>query len=199
MQPISAREEIRAQVVYAGPGFGGKTTNVEYLARQLGGRVSGSRTEGERTVTFDLLTVGYTVVGGWSLRLNLQTVPGQADYVEARRLVLRSPDVVVFVVDSDPTRMDANRYALDDLQTVLRRNGQDPEKIPLVLQYNKRDIEGALPLDRLEESFNPEGAYPAVAAIAVRGVGVFETLGAVLHLVRSRAETLYRPLFATSP
>lgn len=197
MQPIRAKNEIRAQVVYAGPGFGGKTTNVEYLARQLDGRVSGSKTEGERTVTFDLLTVGYKVVGDWSLRLNLQTVPGQADYVEARRLVLRSPDVVVFVVDSDLARVDANRYALDDVQRVLRRNGQDPEKIPLVLQYNKRDVEGALPLEVLEKSLNPGGAHPSVAAIAVRGIGVVETLGVVLQLVRTSAEARYRPLFET--
>ena len=183
----NARREARATVVYAGPALSGKTTNLEYIQAATGcGELVGINTEGERTVFYDLLPVKLgELPDGWRLTINLKTVPGQIQYIGARKLVLRKPDAVVFVADSSARRLEANRYALDDLQRILIDNSNDLRRVPLVMQYNKRDLADRVPLDEMQEILNPGGA-PAWASRAVDGVGVFGTLGEAVALVRHR-------------
>ena len=182
-----ARREARASVVYAGPGLSGKTTNLEYIQAAMGhGELVGINTEGERTVFYDLLPVKLgELPDGWRLTINLKTVPGQIQYIGARKLVLRKPDAVVFVADSSSRRLEANRYALDDLQRILIDNSHDLRSVPLVMQYNERDFPDRVPLAEMQEILNPGGA-PAWASRAVDGVGVFGTLGEAVSLVRQR-------------
>lgn len=185
--------EVRAQVVYAGTGLGGKTTNLEYLHKQYNrGRLSGVSTEGERTLLFDFLAVNYAILDGWSLRFNLLTVPGQAQYRASRKLALKNPDGIVFVADSDPNRFDANLYAMDDLQRVLAELDHDASSIPIVIQYNKRDLPGACSVADLQAALNPGGA-PAVVASALKGVGVFKTIGLMMEIVRDRVVVQLAP------
>jgi mutual gliding-motility protein MglA len=182
-----ASREIRSQIVFAGPGLCGKTTNLEYLNSEVpGGKLQGVNTTGERTVLFDFLPIGMDSIEGWNFRFNLHTVPGQIQYINARRMVLKAPDCIVFVADSSRSRLEANRYSMDDLMRILDDHNHDVTKLPLVIQYNKRDLPGAVPLEELQRILNPKGT-PAVSAIAKTGVGVFETLGVAMEQVRELA------------
>lgn len=145
-------------------------------------------TEGERTMGGDFLPValGADRIDGWELKVSLSSVPGQIQYAESRASVLKNADVVVFVADSNPRRMDANRYALDDVRALLEAEGHDPAGMRLVFQYNKSDLPDAVPAEELDRRLNPGGA-PSVAAVALDGVGVFETLREALVLARDEA------------
>lgn len=180
----NARREARATVVYAGPGLSGKTTNLEYIQAAMGrGELVGINTEGERTVFYDLLPVKLgELPQGWRLTINLKTVPGQIQYIGARKLVLRKPDAVVFVADSSARRLEANRYALDDLQRILIDNSNDLRRVPLVMQYNKRDLPNALSLPELEKEVNKIGVK-SFESVATTGLGVEETLKGITQLV----------------
>lgn len=179
------RPEVRARVVYVGPGLGGKTTNLERIAAHLiGGRLSGVSTREERTLFFDFLPIGFELASGGLLRVSLQTVPGQIRYRDARKMVLRNVDALVFVADSQRMRLDANRFALDDIQRILVELGRDPATLPIAFQYNKRDLADAVPLKELQGVLNPAGA-PAVASVATSGIGVFRTLGIAVDLARA--------------
>jgi hypothetical protein len=178
---VMQRSETRmlGQIVYVGPGLSGKTTNLTVLAAMLPKtRLTMFPTANERTAFFDELPVRVPLPGGWHAAFRVQTVPGQAhaQYRRAREMLLASPDAVVFVADSDPRRMAANRHALDEVKGILAGGTRPLEEVPLVYQYNKQDVPGALRPDEMHPEINPEGA-PYVLAEAVRGVGIVETLG----------------------
>jgi len=182
---IPSRKQVAVRIVYVGPGVGGKTTNLRKIHAQFPEfRMAELATAGERTLGGDMLPValGADRIGdGWEVKVSLSSVPGQLQYAESRAGVLKNADVVVFVADSNPRRMDANQYALTDLRALLEAEGRDPATTPFVLQYNKCDLSDAIPVEEMDERLNPGGA-PALAAVALEGVGVFETLREALEL-----------------
>ncbi|MBJ70781.1 MAG: gliding-motility protein MglA, partial [Sandaracinus sp.] len=178
-----AKRELHLKVVYYGPGLGGKTTNLELIhARsrpENRGRLVSLMTEAERTLFFDLLPMDLGHFKGYRVRLHLCTVPGQIAHDATRRLVLRHVDGVVFVVDSQDGRMEQNVESIRNLADNLRLQGDDPDRIPLVVQYNKRDLSIALPVDDLREALAVPEDVAQVEASALEGWGVFETLKAI--------------------
>lgn len=178
--------EITCKIVYYGPGRSGKTTNL----LQIHGRIPEGRkgemvslaTETDRTLFFDFLPLDLGTISGFRTRLQLYTVPGQVYYDATRKLVLRGADGVVFVADSQPALFEENVASLENLRQNLLTQGADPATIPLVLQYNKRDLPGVVPRAELERVLNPVGA-PSFEAAAAGGSGVFETLRAISELV----------------
>ncbi len=179
-----AHQEIHLKVVYYGPGLGGKTTNLELIHARTKpdrrGKLISLATESERTLFFDLLPVELGVFMGYQVRLHLCTVPGQIAHDRTRRLVLRHVDGIVFVVDSQPERLLDNRESIVNLATNLRMQGDDPDVLPLVVQYNKRDLPGVLPVEVLRAELGVPEGVPELEAVAVRGVGVFETVKTML-------------------
>lgn len=177
----SARE-IDFKVVYYGPATSGKTTNLSYIYRKLDPSTRGTliapTTASDRTLLFDFLPIDTGEVDGYRARFHLYTVPGQYESNEARLLVLRGVDGVVFVADSSPDRLEDNVAAMDNLHANLEALGRDSSVIPVVLQYNKRDVEGAAQVTDLEHALNAAGR-PYVEAIAIRGDGVFDALTGV--------------------
>jgi hypothetical protein len=181
-----ATMQMAAKVVYYGPGLCGKTTNLHHI---YGRTAPGSRgemvsleTETDRTLFFDLLPLDVGVIGGFKTRVQLYTVPGQVFYNTTRKLVLKGVDGIVFVADSQRAMKDANVESLANLRTNLAEIGIKLEEIPLVLQYNKRDLANILSVDELEQSLNAERTSESYEACAVLGQGVFETLKAVSRL-----------------
>ena len=181
-----ASREINCKLVYYGPGLGGKTTNLEYVYNKVNpetrGKLISLATEQERTLFFDFLPVDLGSIRGFKTRFHLYTVPGQVYYNASRRLILKGVDGLVFVADSQAERMDANIAALENLYENLSDYGYDPYQLPIVLQWNKRDLPNAVPVDELRRQLNPMG-LPEFEAVAVNGVGVFDTLKAVSKLV----------------
>jgi len=181
-----ASREINCKLVYYGPGLGGKTTNLEYVYNKVNpetrGKLISLATEQERTLFFDFLPVDLGSIRGFKTRFHLYTVPGQVYYNASRRLILKGVDGLVFVADSQAERMDANIAALENLYENLADYGYDPAQLPVVLQWNKRDLPSAVPVDELRRQLNPMG-LPEYEAVAVSGVGVFDTLKAVSKLV----------------
>lgn len=178
--------EINCKIVYYGPGLCGKTTNLQYIYRRMNpdsrGKMISLATETERTLFFDFLPLSMGEIRGFKTRFHLYTVPGQVFYDASRRLILRGVDGVVFCADSQLTRVDANLESLDNLKINLHDQGYDPDKIPLVLQYNKRDLNGVASLSELHALLNYRNV-PEFEAVATTGVGVFETLKAIIKLV----------------
>jgi mutual gliding-motility protein MglA len=179
-----ARREVHLKVVYYGPGLGGKTTNLEQIHARTRpdhrGRLISLNNESERTLFFDLLPVELGKFKGYDVRLHLCTVPGQIAHDRTRRLVLRHVDGVVFVVDSQAARLDANIESMRNLETNLLMQGDDPDLLPVVVQYNKRDLPGAMSPTELRAALGIEPDVPEFEAKAVSGVGVFETLKAIV-------------------
>lgn len=191
--------EVHFKIVYYGPGLGGKTTNLKCLHDRLPperrGRLISISTDHERTLFFDFLPIDLGAVAGFNTRFHLYTVPGQSYYRLSRRAVLQGLDGVVFVADSHPRSERANRESLEDLATNLVTTGLSPDqlrRLPRVYQWNKRDVEGALPVERLRAQLNPTGA-PEFEAVATQGRGVSETLRAMCKAVLAR---LSQPAFA---
>jgi hypothetical protein len=181
-----ASREINCKLVYYGPGLGGKTTNLEYVYNKVSpetrGKLISLATEQERTLFFDFLPVDLGAIRGFKTRFHLYTVPGQVYYNASRRLILKGVDGLVFVADSQAERMDANIAALENLYENLSDYGYDPYQLPIVLQWNKRDMPNAVPVDELRRQLNPMG-LPETEAVAVEGAGVFDTLKTVSKLV----------------
>lgn len=179
-----AHQEIHLKVVYYGPGLGGKTSNLEHIhARsrpERRGKLISLATETERTLFFDLLPVELGTFMGYQVRLHLCTVPGQIAHDRTRRLVLRHVDGIVFVVDSQPHRLEDNQESILNLATNLRMQGDDPNTLPLVVQYNKRDLPGVLSVEELRAALRVPEGVPEIEAIAVQGLGVFETVKTIL-------------------
>jgi mutual gliding-motility protein MglA len=174
--------EINCKIVYYGPGMCGKTTNLQYIYTKTNPDVKGKMislaTETERTLFFDFLPLALGQIRGFKTRFHLYTVPGQVFYDASRKLILKGVDGVVFVADSQIERMEANVESLDNLRVNLKEQGYDLDKVPYVIQYNKRDLPNAAPLEELQRLLNPHGA-PSYEACATVGTGVFETLKAV--------------------
>ena len=177
----SARE-INCKVVYYGPALCGKTTNLEVIHRRVApesrGTLMSLATETDRTLFFDFLPVELGAVRGFTTRFHLYTVPGQVQYDASRRLLLKGVDGVVFVADSAPDRLEANVESLRNLEENLRSYGYDPEAIPLVLQYNKRDLPDAIGTEMLDAALRAGWTEhaPTHESVARDGTGVFETL-----------------------
>jgi signal recognition particle receptor subunit beta len=181
-----ATMQMAAKVVYYGPGLCGKTTNLHHI---YGRTAPGSRgemvsleTETDRTLFFDLLPLDVGVIGGFKTRIQLYTVPGQVFYNTTRKLVLKGVDGIVFVADSQRAMKEANVESLANLKANLAEIGIKLEEIPLVFQYNKRDLANILSLDELEDSLNAARLQESYEACAVLGQGVFETLKAISRL-----------------
>ena len=174
-----AAREINCKVVYYGPGLGGKTTNLQYVYENTGdgqkGKMISLATETDRTLFFDFLPLDLGTVRGFRTRFHLYTVPGQVFYDASRKLILRGVDGVVFVADSQVERMDANYEALDNLQQNLQDHGYEFQKIPYVLQLNKRDLPNILSVEVMKQELVRKGE-PVFEATACQGSGVFETL-----------------------
>ncbi|MGQ9654382.1 MAG: GTP-binding protein [Thermodesulfobacteriota bacterium] len=186
-----AGREIQCKIVYYGPGRCGKTTNLKYIYSKIRGNVRGKMisidTKGDKTLFFDFLPLDLGKVGGFSIRIQLYTVPGQVHYNATRKLVLKGVDGVVFVADSLRVRRDKNVESMQNLVDNLQDEGIRIEDIPLVIQYNKRDLQGGsvpiLPLELLEQDLNSQLKVPSFPASAVEGYGVFETLRAISKAV----------------
>ena len=182
----SARE-INCKLVYYGPGLCGKTTNLKYIYEKTAGEAKGKMislaTETERTLFFDFLPLSLGEIRGFKTRFHLYTVPGQVFYDASRKLILKGVDGVVFVADSQDERYEANIESLENLRGNLREQGYHIDKIPWVLQYNKRDLPNVVSVEELRESLNPDGKIQDFEASAQTGEGVFETLKALAKLV----------------
>jgi signal recognition particle receptor subunit beta len=178
--------EINCKIVYYGPGLCGKTTNLQYIYNKTNpeakGKMISLATETERTLFFDFLPLSLGEIRGFRTRFHLYTVPGQVFYDASRKLILKGVDGVVFVGDSQVERMEANIESLDNLRTNLAEQGYDLDKLPYVVQYNKRDLPNASPLAELEEMLNPTKVQ-SFEAVATKGAGVFDTLKSVAKLV----------------
>jgi mutual gliding-motility protein MglA len=178
------KREIECKVVYYGPGRCGKTTNLEYIygsyKKQVKGEMVSINTEGDRTLFFDFLPIGLGQIRGCNVRVQLYTVPGQVKYSSTRKLVLRGVDGIIFVADSLEVRREKNMLSLKDLQSNLKEYGKSIFKVPLIMQYNKRDLaeQGIplMPIEQMERDLNRQLKVPSVAASAVVGDGVGATL-----------------------
>lgn len=177
-----ASREINCKIVYYGPGLCGKTTNLEYVYNKVNpdtrGKMISLATENERTLFFDFLPVDLGSIRGFKTRFHLYTVPGQVYYNASRRLILKGVDGIVFVADSQAERMDANLASMQNLYENLAEYGYDPRQLPMVLQYNKRDLASRVPVDEMSDQLNP-GELEEFESIATEGEGVFDTLRAV--------------------
>ncbi len=154
-----ASREINCKIVYYGPGLGGKTTNLEFIYGKVKpetrGKLISLATETERTLFFDFLPVDLGTIRGFKTRFHLYTVPGQVYYNASRKLILKNVDGVVFVGDSQLDRMEANLESMQNLYDNMAEYGYDLTKMPFVIQYNKRDLPNAAPLQQLQEALNP--------------------------------------------
>ncbi len=181
-----ARRELSCKIVYYGPGMSGKTSNLEkvheILPDEAKGRFTSIATDGDRTLFFDLLPLDVGKIGGLDVKLQLYTVPGQVYYNATRKLVLRGADGVVFVADSQPDKMDENLESLKNLEENLAEYGVDLVDVPVVMQYNKRDLPDILPISDMEAKLN-RLKWPSMGSSAVRGEGVLDTLKKCSELV----------------
>jgi signal recognition particle receptor subunit beta len=172
--------------VYYGPGLCGKTTNLQYIYERTNpehkGKMISLATETERTLFFDFLPLSLGEIRGFKTRFHLYTVPGQVFYDASRKLILKGVDGVIFVADSQIERMEANEESMENLRTNLAEQGYSLEKLPFVIQYNKRDLPNVAGMDELRQVLNGANV-PDFEAVARTGVGVFDTLKAVAKLV----------------
>jgi len=181
-----AAREINCKLVYYGPGLCGKTTNLQFIYTKVDpgtkGKLISLATETERTLFFDFLPLELGSIRGFKTRFHLYTVPGQVFYDASRKLILRGADGVIFVADSQIERMESNIESAENLEDNLAEQGMRLETMPYVLQYNKRDLPNAVPIEELEAALNPRHV-PWFEACAPKGIGVFETLKGAAKLV----------------
>lgn len=186
--------EINCKIVYYGPGLCGKTTNLQFVYRRTNpnqkGKLISLATETERTLFFDFLPLALGDIKGFKIRFHLYTVPGQVFYSASRKLILKGVDGVVFVSDSQIERMEANLESLDDLKINLAEQGYELDKLPYTIQHNKRDLANVAPLDTMNKLLNPRN-IPYFEAVAITGVGVFETLKNVAKQVLTELKKHY--------
>lgn len=179
-------KEVNCKIVYYGPGLGGKTTNIQYVYQKTSGDSKGNiislNTENERTLFFDFLPLDLGEIRGFKTRFHLYTVPGQVFYEASRKLILRGVDGVVFVADSQVERMEANMESLKSLEKNLVDQGYDISKMPIVMQWNKRDLPNATSVLDLHNALN-KWNVAEFEAVAMKGVGVFDTLKMISKLV----------------
>ncbi|MDB5083095.1 MAG: hypothetical protein JWP00_5019 [Chloroflexi bacterium] len=185
-----AQREIHCKVVYYGPGLCGKTTNLKYIHHAVPQPVKGDllsiATETERTLFFDFLPLDLGQVQGFQTRFHLYTVPGQVLYERTRVAVLNGADGVVFVADSQPNKLREDVQSLQELARNIQAQGKKFKEFPLVLQYNKRDVPNAVPLEQMDYYLNSQLNAQRFEAVASRGIGVFDTLKYISKLVISK-------------
>lgn len=185
-----ATKEINVKIVYYGPALSGKTTNLQIIydlvPQEVKGQFTSIATATERTLFFDFLPLDLGEVRGFQLRLGVYTVPGQAIYGLTRKSILKSVDAIVFVADSDPDKLEANIDNYQDMCDNLREYGMDLDRVPILLQYNKRDLPNAIPLEVLQDTLNPENKYIYFEAVATEGIGVKETLKQITKMAVSK-------------
>ena len=185
------KKQIECKIVYYGPGRCGKTTNLEYIhkayKKQVKGEMVSINTDGDRTLFFDFLPLELGKLKGCDVRVQLYTVPGQVRYESTRKLVLRGADGIIFVADSLEVRREKNMLALKDLHQNLKEYNLSIFKLPLVLQYNKRDLSddniALMPLEQMEHDLNRQLKVPSFPGSALTGKGVGKTLNACLKLL----------------
>jgi mutual gliding-motility protein MglA len=178
------KREIECKIVYYGPGRCGKTTNLEYIfktyKKQVTGEMVSIDTEGDRTLFFDFLPMGLGKIKGCDVKVQLYTVPGQVQYSSTRKLVLKEVDGLVFVADSLEVRREKNMLSLKDLHENLKSYGTSIFKVPLVMQYNKRDLEEEgiplMPIKKMDHDLNRQLKAPYYSASAIKGQGVPQTI-----------------------
>ncbi|MBI3978745.1 MAG: gliding-motility protein MglA [Chloroflexi bacterium] len=184
-----AARELHFKIVYYGPGYGGKTTNLKYISthvpREARGELVSLATDTDRTLFFDFIPLDLGEVAGFKTRFHLYAMPGQVVFQRTRQALLAGVDGVVLVADSQRERLRDNVHAIHELDTVLRWQGRGLREVPLVLQYNKRDLPDATPLPVLDARLNAL-RRPAFPATASTGEGVFPTLRSVCKLVIAR-------------
>ncbi|MEW5822514.1 MAG: GTPase domain-containing protein [Cyanobacteriota bacterium] len=181
-----ADRKVNCKIVYYGAEESGKTSNLVYIYNQLDESTRSNlitlESTAERTLFFDFMSLDLGEVKGFSTTFSLYTVPGQIQYNDARKLILNGVDGLVFVADSDPSKRESNIESFQNMVDNLAAYGLDFDTIPLAIQYNKRDLENVLDLDKLEKDINKEG-FPSFEAVATEGSGVFATLKAVSNLI----------------
>ena len=187
-----ATRQMTVKIVYYGPGLCGKTTNLNTIyartSQKARGEMVSLNTETDRTLFFDLLPMDVGMVGGFKTKLQLYTVPGQVFYNSTRKLVLKGVDGIVFVVDSQTAMLDACRESYQNLEENLRELGLRLGDIPIVFQWNKRDLRSLVTVEELESVFNPRG-LPSFQSVASDGTGVFETLRGITRLSLSHIKS----------
>ena len=179
-----SKNEVQCKIVYYGPGRGGKTTNLLYIHQAMSEAVRGKMvtidTKGDRTLFFDFLPLALGKIQNLSIKIQLYTVPGQVMYNATRKLVLKGVDGVVFVADSLKVQKEKNVESLENLKQNLADDGIDVREMPLVMQYNKRDLSGSnipiLSVEEMERDLNRDLKVPWLPGSALKGDGVFETL-----------------------
>jgi signal recognition particle receptor subunit beta len=179
-----SKNEVQCKIVYYGPGRGGKTTNLLYIHQAMADAVRGKMvtidTKGDRTLFFDFLPLALGKIHNLSIKIQLYTVPGQVMYNATRKLVLKGVDGIVFVADSLKVQKEKNIDSLENLKQNLAEDNIDNNEMPLVLQYNKRDLSGSnipiLSCEEMQEDLNREQKIPWFEGSALKGDGVFETL-----------------------
>jgi signal recognition particle receptor subunit beta len=187
-----ATRQMTAKIVYYGPGLCGKTTNLNTIygktSQKARGEMVSLNTETDRTLFFDLLPMDVGVIGGFKAKLQLYTVPGQVFYNSTRKLVLKGVDGVVFVTDSQSPMLEANRESLQNLEANLKELGIDLRDIPMVFQWNKRDLKNIVSVEDLERELNPRH-LASFQSVAHEGAGVFETLRGITRLALSHIKS----------
>lgn len=182
-------KEISAKIVYYGPGLSGKTTNIVYIHKKLNpesrGKLISLATQTDRTLFFDFLPINLGEIAGFKLRFHLYTVPGQIFYNTTRKMVLKGVDGIVFVADSQKQMLDDNIESLKNLEENLKEYGKNIKNMPMVLQYNKRDLPDVMDIEELHMHLN-KYKLPFFQAVAVEGKGVLETLTAICRLVAKK-------------
>jgi len=184
--------ELNLKIVYYGPAMSGKTTNLQIVHARTNPRLRGDlvslKTREDRTLFFDFLQLELGQIKGLKPKFNLYTVPGQVMYEATRKLVLRGADGLVFVVDSQMSRLGDNIQSFKTLKRHLVELDLDPERMPCVVQFNKQDLPNLAPLPVLKQLFTCNGTTPWITSVATQGAGVFETLKTSINLVISQAQ-----------
>jgi len=183
-----AKKEIQFKIVYYGPGMCGKTTNLQIVHEKMPAKAKGKMaslaTSQDRTLFFDFLPLKAEAIEGFTCKFQMYTVPGQVKYNSTRKLVLRNCDGVVFVADSQLSKMQENKESLENLEENLQAQNDSLKNMPLVLQYNKRDLPQVAPQQYLDFLLNNgEERVPTLDASAIKGEGVLDTLNAIAKLV----------------
>ncbi|MBJ6763432.1 GTPase domain-containing protein [Myxococcaceae bacterium JPH2] len=192
MQLNHAQRELTLKIVYYGPGLSGKTTNLRHLHTRarpdVRGRLLAVETHDDRTLFFDLLPVFFRTSAGFKVKVKLFTVPGQVIHNATRRIVLQNADAVVFIADSRRAATEENNAYWRNLQENMRENGLDPGEVPVIIQFNKRDLPDTRSDAEIDEA-RRRGSQPVVGAVALRGEGVLETFHEVAQAAYRRLES----------